>query len=67
LTAAELCDVVYTLNVERLERWAIASQGGMDVYEKAKRAYDLALIEEPEAVAPERRVLLDALGVSRAR
>lgn len=81
MTAADLCDVAYTVQVEQLERWIVGERqvaatlmaAGADGVEmpslsEARDAFDSAL-DEPFAFSvedPERGELLEALGLRRA-
>jgi hypothetical protein len=63
-----LCDVVYAIRVEALERYVLAAvAAGADVDPDEQRArFDKWLESVPDAVAdPERYELMQALGLGR--
>lgn len=64
MTVADLCDVVYAMLVNRLERFAV--MGGYAEFEKARTEFDRALVAEVKRRPLAQRVVLEALGVKRA-
>lgn len=68
LTAADICDVVYVLLVDRLERMDIAAYAaGAEIdLDERRTEFDRRLDAAPEPVAdPERYELMQALGLRR--